>query len=91
MLRARAIVAFRRDVIARLRAQANPVDVRSLFYYSYDSVGKSDMCDATGFNTSRGIKGQCYSGAIDPVNGDLLKDVAGALVPESARVPRPVR
>jgi hypothetical protein len=91
MPRSRAIVAFRRDVIARLRAQADPVDVRYLFYYSYDSVAKSDMCDATGFNTSRGIKGQCYSGVIDPVNGDLLKDVAGALAPEPAHEPHPVR
>jgi hypothetical protein len=74
-----------------LRAQANPVDVRYLFYYSYDSVGKSDMCDATGFNTIRGIKGQCYSGVIDPENGDLLKDVAGALTPEPEREQRPVR
>ncbi len=59
---------------------SNPVNIGSLFYYSYDSSGKSNMCDATIFNTSRGIKGTCFSGVIDPVTGNLLPDVAAAIM-----------
>jgi hypothetical protein len=51
-----------------------------LLYYSYDSAGKSDMCDATPFNTSRGFKGTCFNGVIDPITGDLLPDVVAALM-----------
>jgi hypothetical protein len=78
MSRADAIGTFETDVIGRLRSQANPINIGYLFYYSYDSAGKSDMCDSTGFNTRLGIKGTCFSGVINPVNGDLLPDVAAA-------------
>jgi hypothetical protein len=38
------------------------------------------MYDATAFNTSRGIKGTCFSGEIDPVTGNLLADVVAAIM-----------
>jgi hypothetical protein len=59
----------------------SPINIGYLLYYSYDSAGKSPMCDATVFNTSRGIKGTCFNGVIDPVTGKLLPDVAAALGP----------
>ena len=80
MTRAEVIRAFRENVIDRLRSQPNHVSIATLFYYAYDASGKSDMCDATVFNTSRGIKGTCFSGLIDPVTGKLLPDVAAALM-----------
>jgi hypothetical protein len=36
--------------------QPNRVNIGYLFYYSYDSAWKSDMCDASAFNTSRKSK-----------------------------------
>jgi hypothetical protein len=66
-------------VINHLRTQPNRVNVGYLFYYSYDSAGKSDMCDATAF-TSRKIKGTCFNGVIDPITGDLRPDVVAALM-----------
>jgi hypothetical protein len=59
------------------------VDIGYLFYYSYDSAGKSDMCDATAFNTTRKIKGTCFNGVIDAISGDLLPDVVAALMKSS--------
>jgi hypothetical protein len=53
-------------------------DPVNIGYLPYDSAGKSTMCDATAFNTSRGIKGTCFSGVIDPVTGNLLADVVAA-------------
>ena len=89
MTRAQAIETFKRDVIERLRLQSNPVNIGYLFYYSYDSVGKSDMCDDTSFNISRGIQDECYGGVIDPINGDLLRDLVDAL--KNAPSARPIR
>jgi hypothetical protein len=79
MTRARAIRLFEKDVVEKLRTQPNPVNIGYLLYYSYDSVGKSAMCDNTGFNKKIDVKGQCFSGVIDPVTGNLLPDVAAAL------------
>jgi hypothetical protein len=79
MTRAQAIRAFGENVIARLRTQVNPVNIGYVFYYSYDSAGKSTMCDDTGFNVRLGLKGACFSGVINPVTGELLVDVAAAL------------
>ncbi|MBT9331505.1 glycoside hydrolase [Paracidobacterium acidisoli] len=79
MSRAQAIETFRKDVIERLRTQPKPVNIGYLLYYSYDSEGKTDMCDGTGFNRSRNIKGTCFNGLIDPVTGDPLPDIALAL------------
>jgi len=62
MTRAQAIETFRKDVVERLRTQPNPVNIGYLLYYSYDSEGKTDMCDGTGFNRSRNIKGTCFNG-----------------------------
>ncbi len=99
MSRADAIRVFMRDVIERLRSRAdNPVNIGYLFYYSYDSFGKTDMCDQAGFNRARtaslyktkdgtasyGI-GTCYNGVIDPVTGNPLPDVAAALFGTGAR------
>ena len=79
MDRADAIRTFQSDVVDRLRSQESPVDIGYVFYYAYDSVGKSDMCEQTTFNIKRGISGLCYSGVIDPVTGDLLPDVSAAI------------
>jgi hypothetical protein len=79
MDRAEAIRTFETDVVDRLRAQAEPVNIGYVFYYAYDSVGKTTMCDQTTFDKSRNIQGLCYSGVIDPVTGDLLPDVASAV------------
>lgn len=79
MTRAQAIVVFENDVVKRLRSAPGPVNIGALFYYAYDSAGKSDMCDDTVFNTSRGIKGTCFSGVIDPLTGDVLPDIAAAI------------
>jgi hypothetical protein len=66
MTRPQVIDTFMDKVINRLRTQPSRVNVGYLFYCSYDSAGKSDMCDATGFNTSRKIKGTCFNGVVDP-------------------------
>jgi len=81
MTRAEVIEAFQNQVIQHLRSMPSPINIGYLLYYSYDSAGKSPMCDATVFNTSRGIKGTCFNGVIDPVTGKLLPDVAAALGP----------
>jgi hypothetical protein len=80
MTRAEVIRAFRKDVIDHLRSLPHPVNIATLFYYSYDSSGKSDMCDATAFNTTRKIKGTCFNGLIDPVTGKALPDVSASLM-----------
>lgn len=80
MTRAEAIHTFNEKVVAHLRSLPSPVNIGSLFYYSYDSAGKSDMCDDTVFNKSRSIKGTCFSGVIDPVTGNLLPDIATAVM-----------
>jgi hypothetical protein len=80
MTRPQLIDTFMDKVINHLRTQPSRVNVGYLFYYSYDSAGKSDMCDATAFNTSRKIKGTCFNGVIDPITGDLLPDVVAALM-----------
>jgi len=80
MMRPQVIEAFMEKVINHLRTQPNPMNIGYLLYYSYDSSGKSDMCDATVFNTNRKIKGTCFSGVIDPATGDLLPDVVAALM-----------
>jgi hypothetical protein len=80
MTRPQVIEAFMEKVIHHLRTQPNPLNIGYLLYYSYDSSGKSDMCDSTAFNTNRKIKGTCFSGVIDPVTGELLPDVVAALM-----------
>lgn len=79
MTRAEVIDAFEQKVIDHLRSMPSPVNIGYLFYYSYDSAGKSTMCDNTVFNTSRGIRGTCFNGVIDPVTGGLLPDIAAAI------------
>ena len=80
MTRPEVIDAFMEQVVNHLRTMPNPVNIGYLFYYSYDSAGKSVMCDQTVFNTSRGIKGTCFNGVIDPVTGELLPGVASAVM-----------
>jgi len=89
MTRAQAIETFRNDVVERLRIQPNPVNIGYLLYYSYDSEGKTDMCDDTGFNRSRNIKGTCFNGLIDPVTGDPLPDIAVALTGQPVAKEKP--
>jgi hypothetical protein len=79
MTREEVIRAFREKVIESLRIGPKPANIATLFYYSYDASGKSGMCDASVFNTSRNIKGTCFTGLIDPVTGKALPDVVAAL------------
>jgi len=86
MTRAQVIRTFYKDVILKLKNADNPVNIKNVFYYSYDSVASYKEaklpiwnCDETVFNTSRGITGACYSGVIDPVTGQLLPDIAAAV------------
>jgi hypothetical protein len=46
MTRPQVIDTFMDKVINHLRTQPNRVNSGFLFYYSYDSAGKSDMCDS---------------------------------------------
>jgi hypothetical protein len=80
MDRAGVIRAFENDVVARLQSQSVPVQIETLFYYSYDAAGKTAMCDDTAFDKRRNLAGVCYSGVIDPLTGALLPDVAAAVV-----------
>jgi hypothetical protein len=80
MSRAAAIRAFNRDVVATLRAAtAAPVNVSHVFYYSYDSAGKSPKCDHVHDRWTVALPGFCIEGAIDPSTGDLIPDVAAAI------------
>ena len=85
MTRAETILAFERDVVGRLRSGPDPLNIGYLFYYSYDDVGKSDMCDGTVFNTSRGIKGACFADVVDPVSGNPQTDIVAALAAAATR------
>jgi hypothetical protein len=86
MSRAQTIRIFN-TVIASLRIQPNPVNIGYSLYYSYDSAAASAMCNATEFDRSRGIVGTCYSGVIDPISGELLPDVAAAVMDRTVNNP----
>jgi len=85
MDRASAIGVFHRDVVEKLRASTTaPVNISHVFYYSYDSAGKSSKCDHVKDSRMPGAPGFCIDGVIDPSTGNLLPDV-GAAVAGAAR------
>lgn len=79
MTREAAVRVFNRDVIDRLRMQAAPVDISHIFYYAYDGEAQSKMCDHIAFNVSRGLRGVCYFGLIDPITGQALPNMGAAV------------
>lgn len=80
MNRAAAIRVFHRDVVEKLRASTTaPVNISRVFYYSYDSAGKSPKCDHVKDNRMPDLLGFCVDGVIDPSTGNLLPDVAAAV------------
>jgi O-glycosyl hydrolase len=85
MTRVEVIRVFHEEVVDYLRSLPNPVNIGYVFYYSYHSAGKFDMCDGTAFNSHRGIKGTCFSGVIDPVTGSLLPDIAAAVMSQTSQ------
>ena len=81
MNRAGAIRAFNRDVVQKLRySPTAPVNISHVFYYSYDSAGKSPKCEHVKDRWTAGLPGFCIDGVIDPSTGDLIPDVAAAVV-----------
>jgi hypothetical protein len=85
MDRAAAIRAFNHDVVEKLRSSTTaPVNISHVFYYSYDSGGKSPKCDHVKDSWTPGLPGFCIDGVIDPSTGNLLPDV-GAAVAGAAR------
>jgi hypothetical protein len=85
MDRAAAIRAFHHGVVEKLRSSTTaPVNISHVFYYSYDSGGKSPKCDRIKDSWTPGLPGFCIDGVIDPSTGDLLPDV-GAAVAGAAR------
>jgi hypothetical protein len=81
MSRAEAIRTFQTDAILRLKSsRTDPVNIGYLLYYSYDSAWKSSQCAHAGFNRAHGLEGLCFDGVIDPATGDLLGDVAAAVM-----------
>ncbi len=80
MDRAGAIRAFNRDVVEKLRSSATaPVNISHVFFYSYDSGGKSPKCEHVKYSWSSSLEGWCVDGVIDPSNGNLLPNVAAAV------------
>jgi hypothetical protein len=80
MDRAGAIRIFTHDVVERVRASAAaPVNISHVFYYSYDSGGKSPKCDHVKHSWTSDLAGFCIDGVIDPSTGHLLPDVAAAV------------
>lgn len=80
MNRAGAIRVFNRDVVEKLRSSAAaPINISHVFYYSYDSAGKSVRCDHVHDRWTEALAGFCIDGAVDPSTGDLIPDVAAAI------------
>ncbi|EMO8812678.1 hypothetical protein [Klebsiella michiganensis] len=92
MSRAEVINTFYKNVIKHLMNRPNaPVNIEKIFYYSYDYATFSHICDTSSFNKSiakyyynrNGMHsfgiGVCYSGIINPVNGELRLDILNAL------------
>jgi hypothetical protein len=81
MDRADAIRTFNRDVVGKLRSSATaPVNISHIFYYSYDSGGKSPKCDHVKYNETPQLDGFCIDGLIDTTTGKLLPGVAAAVI-----------
>jgi hypothetical protein len=76
MDRAGAIRAFNHDVVEKLRAS---VAISHVFFYDYDSGGKSPKCAHVTYSWNPNLPDWCADGVIDPSTGNLLPDVAAAV------------
>jgi hypothetical protein len=80
MDRAGVVRAFNRDVVGKLRASATaPVNVSHVFFYDYDSGGKSPKCDHVKYSWDPNLAGWCADGLINPSTGALLPDMGAAV------------
>ena len=80
MDRAGAVRAFNRDVVEKLRTSAStPVNISHVFFYDYDSGGKSAKCDHVKYSWNQNLTDWCEDGVIDPSTGTLLSDLAAAV------------
>ena len=80
MDRAGAIRMFNRDVVEKLRSSpTTPVNISHVFYYAYDSAGKSPKCEHVADRWTAKLPGFCIDGVIDPSTANLIPDVAAAV------------
>jgi non-reducing end alpha-L-arabinofuranosidase len=80
MDRAGAVRAFNHDVVEKLRmSAAQPINISHVFFYDYDSGGKSPKCDHVKYSWDPKLAGWCEDGVIDPSTGALLSDLAAAI------------
>jgi hypothetical protein len=80
MNRAETMTLFNRDVVGKLRSSTNqPVNISHVFFYDYDSGGKSPKCDRIGYSCQASLSGWCIDGVIDPSSGDLVPGMAAAV------------
>ena len=80
MDRAAAVRAFDHDVVEKLRSSAaQSVNISHVFFYDYDSGGKSPKCDHVKYSWNSNLVGWCIDGAIDPSTGNLVPDLAAAI------------
>jgi hypothetical protein len=80
MDRASAIRVFNRDVVEKLRSsRTTPVSISHVFYYAYDSAGKSPKCEHVADRWTVKLQGFCIDGVIDPSTGNLIPDVSEAV------------
>jgi hypothetical protein len=80
MDRAGAIRIFNHDVVEPLGvATTAPVRISHVFYYSYDSAGRSPKCDHVKYSWPTTLASFCIDGVIDPSTGNLLPGVAEAV------------
>jgi hypothetical protein len=79
MDRASAIRTFNHDVVEKLRASANPVNISHVFFCDYDSGGSSPKCAHVKYGWNPALANWCADGVIDPSSGKLLTNVAAAV------------
>jgi hypothetical protein len=80
MDRAGAIRVFNHDAVEKLRSLTTaPVNVSHVFFYDYDSGGKSPKCDHIKYSWTKDLPGWCVDGVINPSTGNLLPDVSAAV------------
>jgi hypothetical protein len=80
MDRAGAVRAFNRDVVGKLRnSTVAPINISHVFFYDYDSGGKSPKCEQVQYSWNPNLHGWCADGLIDPLTGVLLTDLAQAV------------